>query len=64
MVTGNTWNVTGLAIRVSGFFDRGAVIIGGAGRLASFTLWSASLKKNVTPEQKRINIINDPHPFS
>ena len=62
MVTGHTWNVTGLARRVSEFFDRGAVIVGGAGRLPSFTLWSASLKKNVTPEKKKI-VINDPHPF-
>ena len=54
MVTGNTLNVTGLARRVSGFFDRGAVITGGS--RPSFTLWHASLKKNVTPEMKR-NIV-------
>ena len=53
MVTGHTSNITGQARRVSGFFDRGAIIVGGAGRLPSFTLWSASLKKNVTSEIKK-----------
>ena len=54
MVTGNTLNVTGLARRISGFFDRGATITGE--QPPSYTLWSASLKKNVTPEMKR-NIV-------
>ena len=49
MVTGNTLNITGLAKCVSGFLDRGATITGGGGKVPSFTLWSASLKKNVYP---------------
>ena len=50
MVTGNTLNVTGLARRVSGFFDRNSIITGGS--RPSDTLWRALLKKNVTPEMK------------